>query len=72
MPFERHAWFRNRYTEPSIVLYNSHKSYIWLWKLSVVLKIVSKTTNWDATFVRIAEKILARILLPANLGKYNT
>ncbi|CAM2725789.1 unnamed protein product, partial [Rotaria socialis] len=35
MPFERHAWFRNRYTEPSIVLYNSHKSYIWLWKLSV-------------------------------------
>ncbi|CAM4969905.1 unnamed protein product, partial [Rotaria socialis] len=38
MPFERHAWFRNRYTEPSIVLHNSHKSYIWLWKLSVVLK----------------------------------
>ncbi|CAM4883686.1 unnamed protein product [Rotaria socialis] len=41
MPFERHAWFRNRYTEPSIVLYNSHKSYIWLWKLSVLLNHAS-------------------------------
>ncbi|CAF3193473.1 unnamed protein product [Rotaria socialis] len=68
MPFERHAWFRNRYTEPSIVLYNSHKSYIWLWKLSVLLKIVAKTTNWDATFVRIVEKMLARILLTTNLA----
>ncbi|CAF5080661.1 unnamed protein product, partial [Rotaria magnacalcarata] len=30
--------------------------------------IVAKTTNWDATFVRMVEKMLARILLTTNLA----
>ncbi|CAF1481578.1 unnamed protein product, partial [Rotaria magnacalcarata] len=32
--------------------------------------IVSKTTNGDAALVRIAEKMLARILLTTNLAEH--